>query len=45
MQHSYEGLDRGGRFSRARILAPFAHRDYSRPAPVIPATAGLGRVL
>lgn len=28
MHHSYEGLDRGGGFSRTRILAPFAHRDY-----------------
>jgi MFS family permease len=28
MHHSYEGLDRGGGFSRARILAPLAHRDY-----------------
>src|ERR1700761_7585191 len=28
MQHSYEGLDRAGGFSRVRLLAPLAHRDY-----------------
>ncbi|HWE08910.1 MAG TPA: MFS transporter [Solirubrobacteraceae bacterium] len=28
MHHSYEGLDRGGGFSRVRMLAPLAHRDY-----------------
>ena len=28
MQHSYEGLDRPGGFSRVRLLAPFAYRDY-----------------
>ncbi|HTX12030.1 MAG TPA: MFS transporter [Solirubrobacteraceae bacterium] len=28
MQQSYEGLDRPGGFSRVRLLAPFAHRDY-----------------
>jgi MFS family permease len=28
MQHSYEGLDRPGGFSRVRLLAPLAHRDY-----------------
>ena len=28
MQHSYEGLDRVGGFSRVRLLAPLAHRDY-----------------
>ena len=30
MQHSYEGLDRPGGFSRVRLLAPLAHRDYRR---------------
>jgi Na+/melibiose symporter-like transporter len=28
MHHSYEGFDRGGGFSRVRILAPLAHRDF-----------------
>jgi DHA3 family tetracycline resistance protein-like MFS transporter len=28
MQQSYEGLDRPGGFSRVRLLAPLAHRDY-----------------
>ena len=28
MQHSYEGLDRPGGFSRVRLLAPFAYRDF-----------------
>ncbi len=28
MHHSYEGLDRPGGFSRVRLLAPLAHRDY-----------------
>ena len=28
MQPGYEGLDRGGGFSRVRLLAPLAHRDY-----------------
>ena len=28
MHHSYEGLDRAGGFSRVRLLAPLAHRDY-----------------
>ena len=28
MQPSYEGLDRAGGFSRVRLLAPLAHRDY-----------------
>src|ERR1700757_3538695 len=28
MQHSYEGLDRPGGFSRVRLFAPLAHRDY-----------------
>jgi MFS family permease len=28
MQHSYEGLDRAGGFSRVRLFAPLAHRDY-----------------
>jgi MFS family permease len=28
MQASYEGLDRAGGFSRVRLLAPLAHRDY-----------------
>ena len=30
MQHSYESLDRPGGFSRVRLLAPLAHRDYRR---------------
>jgi MFS family permease len=28
MQHSYEGLDRTGGFSRVRLLAPLRHRDF-----------------
>src|SRR6201984_3259971 len=28
MHQSYEGLDRPGGFSRVRLLAPLAHRDY-----------------
>ena len=28
MQHSYEGLDRGGGVSRVRSLAPLRHRDF-----------------
>ena len=28
MLHSYEGLDRPGGFSRARLLAPLRHRDF-----------------
>jgi DHA3 family tetracycline resistance protein-like MFS transporter len=28
MQHSYEGLDRSGGFSRVRLLAPLRHRDF-----------------
>ena len=28
MHHSYESLDRAGGFSRVRLLAPLAHRDY-----------------
>jgi MFS family permease len=28
MQHSYEGLDRGGGFSRVRLFAPLRHRDF-----------------
>ncbi len=28
MNQSYEGLDRPGGFSRVRLLAPLAHRDY-----------------
>jgi hypothetical protein len=28
MHHSYEGLDRAGGFSRVRLFAPLAHRDY-----------------
>jgi MFS family permease len=28
MQHSYEGLDRGGGFSRVGLLAPLRHRDF-----------------
>ena len=28
MQHSYEGLDRVGGFSRAGLFAPFRHRDF-----------------
>src|ERR1700733_578092 len=28
MQQSYEGLDRPGGFSRVRLFAPLAHRDY-----------------
>jgi Transmembrane secretion effector len=28
MQPGYEGLDRAGGFSRVRLLAPLAHRDY-----------------
>jgi MFS family permease len=28
MPPGYEGLDRGGGFSRVRLLAPLAHRDY-----------------
>src|SRR5919202_4749518 len=28
MQHSYEGLDRGGGFSRTNLLAPLRHRDF-----------------
>jgi len=28
MHHSYEGLDRPGGFSRIRLFAPLAHRDY-----------------
>jgi Transmembrane secretion effector len=28
MQHGYDQLDRAGGFSRVRILAPFAHRDF-----------------
>jgi DHA3 family tetracycline resistance protein-like MFS transporter len=30
VQHSYESLDRPGGFSRVRLLAPLAHRDYRR---------------
>ena len=30
MQHSYEGLDRSGRFSRVRLLAPLHNRDFRR---------------
>lgn len=30
MQPSYESLDRPGGFSRVRLLAPLAHRDYRR---------------
>ena len=30
MNHSYEGLDRGGGFARGGLLAPLAHRDYRR---------------
>jgi DHA3 family tetracycline resistance protein-like MFS transporter len=28
MQHSYEGLDRGGDFTRVGLLAPLRHRDF-----------------
>ena len=28
MQHSYEGLDRPGGFSRVKLLAPLRHRDF-----------------
>jgi hypothetical protein len=28
MQHNYEALDRGGGFSRVRLLAPLRHRDF-----------------
>jgi len=28
VQHSYEGLDRPGGFSRVRLFAPFGHRDF-----------------
>ncbi len=28
MQHSYEGLDRGGGFTRVGLLAPLRHRDF-----------------
>jgi DHA3 family tetracycline resistance protein-like MFS transporter len=28
MQHSYEGLDRAGGFSRVNLLAPLRHRDF-----------------
>ena len=28
MQHSYEGLDRGGGYSRVGLLAPLRHRDF-----------------
>jgi DHA3 family tetracycline resistance protein-like MFS transporter len=28
MQHSYEGLDRGGGFSRVGLLTPLRHRDF-----------------
>lgn len=28
MQHSYEGLDRVGGFTRVRVLAPLRHRDF-----------------
>jgi MFS family permease len=28
MQHSYEGLDRGGGFARAGLLQPLRHRDF-----------------
>jgi MFS family permease len=28
MQHSYEGLDRGGGFSNVGLLAPLRHRDF-----------------
>jgi MFS family permease len=28
MQHSYEGLDRSGGFSRVRLFAPLRHRDF-----------------
>ena len=28
MQHSYEGLDRTGGFSRVRLFAPLRHRDF-----------------
>jgi MFS family permease len=28
MHHSYEGLDRGGGFSRVRSVAPLRHRDF-----------------
>ncbi len=28
MQHSYEGLDRAGGFSRANLLSPLRHRDF-----------------
>jgi len=30
VQHSYESLDRPGGFSRVRLLASLAHRDYRR---------------
>jgi MFS family permease len=30
VQHSYESLDRPGGFSRVRLLAPLAHREYRR---------------
>src|SRR5919201_5974027 len=30
MHHSYESLDRPGGFSRVRLLAPLAHREYRR---------------
>jgi MFS family permease len=30
VQHSYESLDRPGGFSRVRLLAPLAYRDYRR---------------
>src|ERR1700757_586314 len=32
MQQSYEALDRPGGFSRVRLLAPLAHREYRLPA-------------
>ena len=28
MQHSYEGLDRAGGFSRVGLLSPLRHRDF-----------------
>ena len=28
MQHSYEGLDRSGGFSRVRLFAPLRNRDF-----------------
>jgi len=28
MQHSYDGLDRPGGFTRLNLLAPLRHRDF-----------------